>query len=138
MTSLLDLSPRPIHPPSIPPSGKAVPCPGLPPSPSQADADRWRAVDGGAKPKRDIGITTLLVGTLIGQHELSEAHRHGVGERMIHHADDSELRDLMTTAVRTQIVDTSQTRVNVPEAIRDKFRSGEGSPRANYEARPCS
>ncbi len=42
---------------------------------------------------------------------------------------ESELRDLVTAVVMSQIVDTSEFRVNVAEAIRDKFRSEEGSPR---------
>ena len=38
---------------------------------------------------------------------------------MIYHADESEFRDLVTKVVRSQIVDTSQFRVDVAEAIRD-------------------
>jgi hypothetical protein len=80
-------------------------------------------MDGAREPRRDIGITTLLVGALTGQHELSEADRQAVGEWMIDHADESEVRDLLTRIVRTQIGDTSEFRTKVAEAIRDKFRS---------------
>jgi hypothetical protein len=48
---------------------------------------------------------------------------------MIDHAEESEIRDLATEVVRTQIVHTSQFQVNVADAIWDKFRSEEGSPR---------
>ena len=78
--------------------------------------------------RRDIGITTILVGALTGQHELSEADRQAVGDWMIDHAEDAEVRDLLTKIVRTQIGDTSEFREKVAEAIREKFRSEEGSP----------
>ena len=42
---------------------------------------------------------------------------------MIDHADDAGVRDLLTKIVRTQIVDTSEFRAKVAEAICDKFRS---------------
>jgi hypothetical protein len=71
----------------------------------------------------DVGIMTLLVGALTGQHELSEDDRHAVGEWMIDHANEAEVRDLLIKIVRTQIGDTSEFRVKVAEAIRDKFRS---------------
>jgi hypothetical protein len=80
-------------------------------------------MDGAASPEQDVGIMTLLVGALTGQHELSEADRQAVGEWMIDHADDAGVRDLLTKIVRTQIVDTSEFRAKVAEAIRDKFRS---------------
>jgi hypothetical protein len=80
-------------------------------------------MDGAGQPKRDIGLTTLLVGALTGQYELSEADRQTVGEWMIDHADEAEVRDLLTKIVRTQIGDTSEFRVKVAEAIRSKFRS---------------
>ena len=38
--------------------------------------------------RRDIGITTVLVGALTGQHELSEADRQAVGDWMIDHAEE--------------------------------------------------
>jgi hypothetical protein len=75
------------------------------------------------EPNRNIGITTLLVGALTGQHELSEADRQAVGEWMVSHVDEAEVRDLLITIVRTQIGDTSEFRVKVAEAIRDRFRS---------------
>ncbi len=80
-------------------------------------------MDGAGPPERDIGIMTLLVGALTGQHELSEADRRAVGEWMIDHADETEVRDLLTKIVRTQIVDTSEFRVKVAEAIRAKFQT---------------
>ena len=92
--------------------------------------DRWRVqwTKLGSR-DRDIGITTILVGALTGQHELSEADRQAVGDWMIDHAEDTEVRDLLTKIVRTQIGDTSEFREKVAEAIREKFRSEEGSPR---------
>jgi hypothetical protein len=80
-------------------------------------------MDGAGPPERDIGIMTLLLGALTGQHELSEADRQAVGESMIDHADETEVRDLLTKVVRTQIGDTSEFRVKVAEAIRAKFQS---------------
>jgi hypothetical protein len=90
--------------------------------------------DGGAmdevgEPRRDIAITTLLVGALTGQHQLSESDRQAVGNWMIDHAEETEVRDLLTKIVRTQIGETSEFREKVAEAIREKFRSEEGSPR---------
>jgi hypothetical protein len=86
------------------------------------------AMDEGGERRQDIGITTILVGALTGQRELSEADRQVVGEWMIDHAEDSEVRELLTKIVRTQIADTSEFREKVAEAIREKFRSEEGSP----------
>ena len=77
----------------------------------------------GAGPERDLGIMTLLVGALTGQHELSEADRQAVGEWMIDHANEAEVRELLIKIVRTQIGDTSEFRVKVAEAIRDRFRT---------------
>ena len=71
----------------------------------------------------DAGIMTLLVGALTGQHELSEADRQAIGEWMVDHANEAGVRDLLIKIVRTQIGDTSEFRVKVAEAIRDKFRS---------------
>jgi len=81
------------------------------------------AMDGAGSTERDVGIMTLLVGALTGQHELSEAERRAVGEWMIDHADEVGVRDLLITIVGTQIGDTSEFRLKVAEAIRDKFRS---------------
>ena len=86
-------------------------------------------MDDDGAPRRDIGITTVLVGALTGQHELSEADRQAVGDWMIDHAEETEVRDLPTKIVTTQIGETSEFRVKVAEAIREKFRSEEGSPR---------
>jgi hypothetical protein len=80
-------------------------------------------MDGAGEPTRDIGITTLLVGALTGQYELSEADRQAVGEWMIDHVEEAEVRELLSKIVRTQIGDTSEFRVKVAEAIREKFRS---------------
>ena len=80
-------------------------------------------IDGTAEPKPYIEIATLLVGALTGQYELSEADRQAIGEWMIDHAEEAVVRDLLTKIVRTQISDTSEFRVKVAEAIRDKFRS---------------
>jgi hypothetical protein len=80
-------------------------------------------MDGAREPKRDIVITTLLVGALTGQYELSDADRQTVGEWMVDHADEAEVRDLLTKMVRTQISDTSEWREGVAEAIRSKFQS---------------
>lgn len=80
-------------------------------------------MNGAGEPKRDIDITTLLVGALTGQYELSEADRQAIGEWMIDHADEAGVRDLLTKIVRTQIGDTSEFRVKVAEAIRDTCRS---------------
>jgi len=81
------------------------------------------------EPRRDIRITAILVGALTGQHELSEADRQAVGDWMIDHAEETEVRELLIKIVRTQIGDTSEFREKVAEAIREKFRSEEGSPR---------
>jgi hypothetical protein len=80
-------------------------------------------MDGAGSPERDVGIMTLLVGALTGQHELSEADRQAVGEWMIDHAKEVGVRDLLIKIVGTQIGDTSEFRLKVAEAIRDKFRS---------------
>jgi hypothetical protein len=79
--------------------------------------DRAGSVEG------DVGIMTLLVGALTGQHELSEADQQAVGEWMVDHASEAEVRDLLIKIVRTQIGDTSEFRVKVAEAIREKFRT---------------
>jgi hypothetical protein len=81
------------------------------------------AMDGVGPAERDVGVMTLLVGALTGQHELSEADRQAVGEWMIDHANEAEVRELLIKIVRTQIGDTSEFRVKVAEAIREKFRS---------------
>lgn len=81
-------------------------------------------MDGAAgEPKRELALTTLLVGALTGQYEFSEADRQAVGEWMVDHVAEAEVRDLLIKIVRTQIGDTSEFRVKVAEAIRDKFRS---------------
>jgi hypothetical protein len=79
-------------------------------------------MDQAGPPEGDAGFMTLLVGALTGQHELSEADRQAVGEWLIDHANEPDVRDLLIKIVRTQIGDTSEFRVKVAEAIRDKFR----------------
>jgi len=79
-------------------------------------------MDGARSAEEDVGIMTLLVGALTGQHELSEADQQAVGEWIVDHANEAEVRDLLIKIVRTQIGDTSEFRVKVAEAIRDKFR----------------
>jgi len=71
----------------------------------------------------DTPLTALLVGALTGQHDLSEADRQGVGEWLVDHASDPPVRDLLIKIIKTQITDTSEFRVKVAEAIREKFRS---------------
>ena len=79
---------------------------------------------GGAKePRRDIAMVTLLVAALTGQHELSESERQAIGEWTVDHAEDQEVRDLITKMVTTQIADTSEFRAKVAEAIRERFQS---------------
>ena len=85
-------------------------------------------MDGSGEPKRDVGIVALLVGALTGQHELSDTDRQTVGEWMVDHAEEAEVRDLLTRIVRTQIGDTSEFRVQVAEAIRNKFRPSAPDP----------
>jgi hypothetical protein len=79
-------------------------------------------------PKRGIGITTLLVSALAGQHELFDADWKAVGEWMIDVADDQSPRP------RDQDCKDSDCRPigvssGVAEVIRDWIRSEEGSPR---------
>jgi hypothetical protein len=80
-------------------------------------------MDEAEEPTPNFGLTTLLVGALTGQYELSEADQQAVGEWMVDHAAEAEVRDLLIKIVRTQIGDTSEFRVKVAEAIRDRFRS---------------
>ena len=80
-------------------------------------------MDGPESHEQDIGIMTILVGALTGQSELSEADRQAIGEWVIDHVDEAGVRDLLIKIVRTQISDTSEFRVKVAEAIREKFRS---------------
>jgi hypothetical protein len=73
--------------------------------------------------RNETGLTTLLVGALTGQYEFSEADRQAVVEWMVDHAAEAEVRALLIKIVRTQIGDTSEFRVKVAEAIRERFRS---------------
>jgi len=72
---------------------------------------------------RDAVMISLLVGGLTGQHHLSEQNRRTVGEWMVDHADAPEVRALLIKIVSSQIVETSEFRVQVAEAIREKFQS---------------
>ena len=76
-----------------------------------------------AEQRRDVDMVASLVGALTGQHELSESDRQAVAEWVIDHADEVEVRDLLTKVVMTQIVDTSEFRKKVAEAIREKFKA---------------
>ena len=101
-----DLSLRPIHPPSVPPSGRSA-CSGL--SDFTGDAtDKVHMTEPG--PKRGNGIPILPVSALAGQHELFEADWKAVGKWMIDVADDQS-PDFATKIVTTQIVDPSEFRV---------------------------
>ena len=71
---------------------------------------------------RDTSLMTLLVGALTGQHELSEEDRQAVGAWTVEHADVPEVRELLVKIVGTQIIDTSEWRVTLAEALREKFR----------------
>ena len=85
------------------------------------------AMNGDGEPKQDVGMTTLLVGALTGQYEFSEADRQAVAEWMVDHAAAPDVRDLLTKIVRTQISDTSEFRVKVAEAIRERFAALDAS-----------
>ena len=74
-------------------------------------------------PTRSAVMMSLLVGGLTGQHHLSEEDRRAVGEWMVDHADVPEVRALLIKIVSTQIVETSEFRVQVAEAIREKFET---------------
>jgi hypothetical protein len=85
-------------------------------------------VDGGAMegvedPTREAVMMSLLVGGLTGQHHLSDEDRRAVGEWMVDHSEVPEVRALLIKIVSTQIVETSEFRVQVAEAIREKFQS---------------
>jgi hypothetical protein len=77
---------------------------------------------------REVTMMSLLVGGLTGQYELSEQDRQSVGEWMVDHSDLPEVRDLLVKIVRTQIVDTSEFRVKVAAAIREKFQQSADAP----------
>jgi hypothetical protein len=72
---------------------------------------------------RDAVMISLLVGGLTGQHQLSEEDRRTVGAWMVDHVDAPEVRALLIKIVSTQIVEGSEFRVQVAEAIREKFQS---------------
>ncbi len=63
-----------------------------------------------------------LVGAVTGQYELSEEDRRAVGQWMVDHADEPEVRELLIKIVGTQISDTAEWRVKLAEAIRQKFQ----------------
>jgi hypothetical protein len=74
-------------------------------------------------PTGDAVMMSLLVAGLTGQHHLSDEDRRTVGEWMVDHAHVPEVRALLIKIVSTQIVETSEFRVQVAEAIREKFQS---------------
>ncbi len=80
-------------------------------------------MDDAKESRPDVAMVTLLVAALTGQHELSESERQSIGDWMVDHAEEQGVRDLMTKIVRTQIADTSEFRVKVAEAIRERFQS---------------
>jgi hypothetical protein len=73
-------------------------------------------------------LVASLVGALTGQHELTEEDRRAVAEWVVDHADVTEIRDLLVQVVATQIIDTSEFRTKVAEAIRKKFETGDQPP----------
>lgn len=83
-------------------------------------------------PDEDLGkwfaLVASLVGALTGQHELTEEDRRAVAEWVVDHADVAEIRDLLVQVVATQIIDTSEFRTKVAEAIRKKFETGDQPP----------
>jgi hypothetical protein len=86
------------------------------------------AVDGGAMengedPTREAVMMSLLVGGLTGQYHLSDEDRRAVGVWMVDHTHVPEVRELLIKIVSTQIVETSEFRVQVAEAIRERFET---------------
>jgi hypothetical protein len=90
-------------------------------------------VDGGAMEEvedttRDAVMMSLLVAGLTGQHHLSDEERRAIGVWMVDHTDVPEVRELLIKIVSTQIVETSEFRVAVADAIREKFESSPPTP----------
>ena len=79
-------------------------------------------------PTRSAVMMSLLVGGLTGQHNLSDEDRRAAGAWMVVHADLPEVRALLIKMVSTQIVETSEFRVAVADAIREKFESSPPTP----------
>jgi len=79
-------------------------------------------------PTRDAVMMSLLVGGLTGQRHFSDEDRRAVGEWMVDHTDVPEVRALLIKIVSTQIVETSEFRVGVAEAIRERFQSSAPTP----------
>ena len=73
-------------------------------------------------PTRDAVMMSLLVGGLTGQCQLSDEDRRAIGEWTVAHTDVPEVRELLIKIVSTQIVETSEFRVKVADAIREKFQ----------------
>jgi hypothetical protein len=82
-------------------------------------------MDGAGEPQPGVGMTALLVGALTGQREMTDADRRAVAAWVVDHAGEPEIRELLIKIVSTQFVDTSEFRVKVAEAIRERFRSEE-------------
>ena len=79
-------------------------------------------------PTRSAVMMSLLVGGLTGQHHLSDEERQAVGEWMVGHTDVPEVRQLLIKIVSTQIVETSEWRVHLAEALRERFQSSAPTP----------
>ncbi len=79
----------------------------------------------GEEQGRWFGMVASLVGALTGQRQLSAADRQGIAEWVVDHSDEPEVRELLVKVVMTQIIDTSEFREQVAEAIRKKFESEE-------------
>jgi hypothetical protein len=74
-----------------------------------------------AEGSRDVTVVTLLVGAVTGQQELSEDDRRAVAEWAVDRAEIPEVRDLLIKIVGTQIIATTEWRVKLAEALREKF-----------------
>ncbi len=71
---------------------------------------------------RAIGLVSLLLGALTGQRELSESDRYEVAQWAVDHVNRSDIRDLVVKVISTEIIDTSEFREKVAEAIQKKFQ----------------
>jgi hypothetical protein len=77
---------------------------------------------------RWFGMMASLIGALTGQRELSDEDRRTVAVWVVDHVDVPEFRELMIQVVATQIIDTSEFREQVAEAIRRRFRTDDEGP----------
>lgn len=83
-------------------------------------------MDGAGVATHDVAMLRLLVGAVTGQYELSEEDRRAVGEWTVDHAGLPEVRELLIKIVSSQVVETSEFRVKVAEAIRDRLQQADG------------